>query len=98
MEILLLAVLLSAAQNGKTDLSAALRDALAFYRENRELMGMLAGMLARDGGASVPFREEQTPPREDAPPQTSQKNDRPPDDAAADLNVFEEYFRQLHKH
>ena len=88
MELILLVFLLS--QNGDGDFRRTLRSFLEFYRENRELLSMLAGTLRGDFSApplQAPDKKPE-PPRE---PRPQEEKNRPPEGIG---DVLESYLKR----
>lgn len=79
METLLLLFVLSTLDKN-TDLKQTLESFLRFYRENRDLVAMLAGGL---GGA--PAKTERSEP---------QKESRPPERENDSMKILEEYLKR----
>ena len=87
MEPILLLLLLTSMQQGG-DLNAALGKFLSFYRENRELILLLARggapAAAQSAGQSAGQTAQQTP---------EQKTDRPQEDSPI-VSILEEYLNR----
>ncbi len=64
MEILIIVLLLMNANREGTDVKRTLYSALSFYRENRELITMLAGAMGKSPEQSSPTNENQPPQTE----------------------------------
>ena len=86
MEPILLLLLLTSMQQGG-DLNAALGKFLSFYRENRELILLLAR-----GGAPAAARTEQSA-GQSAQQTPEQKTDRPQEDSPI-VSILEEYLNR----
>ena len=84
MEMLILLLLLSTLDKNN-DLTAKLRGALNFYRENRELLQMMATMSAAPPSGT-------TPPPEQKPEQ--EKTSRHAEGSADSMKLFEEYLKR----
>lgn len=91
MEPVLLLLLLTSMQQGG-DLNAALQKFLAFWRENRELILLLAR------GTGVPPDETKnadTPAEGSKNADTSaEKEDRPPQEDSPVISILEEYLKK----
>lgn len=86
MEPILLLLLLTSMQQGG-DLNAALGKFLSFYRENRELILLLAR-----GGAPAAAQTEQSA-GQSAQQMPEQKTDRPQEDSPI-VSILEEYLNR----
>ncbi len=86
MEPILLLLLLTSMQQGG-DLNAALGKFLSFYRENRELILLLAR-----GGAPAAAQTEQSA-GQTAQQTPEQKSDRPQEDSPI-VSILEEYLNR----
>ena len=86
MEPILLLLLLTSVQQGG-DLNAALGKFLSFYRENRELILLLAR-----GGAHAAAKTEQSA-GQSAQQTPEQKTDRPQEDSPI-VSILEEYLNR----
>lgn len=82
METVILMLLLTLSDKN-ADMKESLNKFLCFYKENRELIQMLAGTLSRPNGQNAPAenaerKHEESRPREEV----------------GDLNILEEYLRR----
>ena len=89
MELILLVFLLS--QSGNGDLKRSLQSFLCFYRENRDLLTMLAG-AARGDFSTPPLQNEEKKP--ESPPKKCAPQDEKnrPQEGIGD--VLENYLRR----
>lgn len=91
MELLLLFLLTSVQQGG--DLNETLQKLLAFYRENRELILMLARGTPTASPAGA-YASQNDSEKQDS---SHEKKDRPPEDSPI-VSILEEYLNRSAAH
>ncbi len=91
MELLLLFLLTSVQQGG--DLNETLQKLLAFYRENRELILM----LARGTPTAAPAGAYESQNESEKQDSSHEKKDRPPEDSPI-VSILEEYLNRSAAH
>ena len=84
-------LLLLALSDKNENMKESLNRFLLFYKENRELIQMLAGTLSRPVGEATPAG---MPPFQADQEQTKSR----PQEEVGDLNVLEEYLRRAFAH
>ena len=89
MELFLLIFLLS--QNGNGDLKRSLNSFLEFYRENRELLGVLKETLSGDLSAPPKQNPEKKPEAPRIEPRPQDEKNRPQEGIG---DVLENYLRR----
>ena len=82
MEMLVLLILLMTLDKN-SDLNQKLRSALNFYRENRELITMLAGTVNAKAGAEPASAEK-----------SAHKESRPSEEKVDSMKILEEYLKR----
>lgn len=89
MEMLVLLLVLTSLDKN-SDLSEKLRSALAFYRENRELIAMFANAAGAAPAAGAASAEQQ----QASPVQEEEKKESRPREEFDSVKILEEYLKR----